>query len=77
MVAIIQLKKHVVVTCIFGIIVYKLGYKQNPSLIVLFKVDKSPKIYLYSTIQPFCLAIYYKIKSRREPLFNAKKVAEQ
>lgn len=63
--------------CIFGIVIYKLSYWQEPSLIVLFNINKSLKISLYIIFLLFCLAINLNIKSSKEPLFNIKQVTKQ
>lgn len=38
---------------IFCIIVSKLGYQEEPCLIILLVVDKDPDVSLYGTVLPF------------------------
>ena len=73
----IQLEKRIAVAYIFGIFISKLGQGQEPSLIVLFKVDKDPKISLYNIVLPLYLVINLRIESHRKSLFDAKEVAKQ
>ena len=77
MVATVQLKRRIVKTCIFDVVICELRYWLEPGPIVLFKVDKELNVDLYNAVLPFCLAISLRIKSHGKPLFDAKKVAEQ
>ena len=77
MIFVIKFKKHITGVCIFGIIICKLGYWLKPSLIVLFKADKTSKIGLYCTILVFCLPVGLKMKCGRELSLDTKKVEEQ
>ena len=62
--------------CILGIIISKLGYKQELSLVILFEVDESPKVGLNNTVQLLCLAISLKIESHEELTFDAEEVTK-
>ena len=53
----IELKRHIANASIFNIIIGKLYYKKKLCLIILYKVDKSPKIDFYYAILSFDLAI--------------------
>ena len=53
----IKLKKYVIYTDIFGIIVNKLYYRKNLYLIILFKVDKNLKKTFYCAFLLLSLAI--------------------
>ena len=64
-------------TCIFGIIISKLGYRQECNLIILLEIDKSLKISFYNTVLPLCLAICLRVKRGKEFPLNAEKVAER
>lgn len=47
---------------IIGIIINKFGHRQKPGPIILFEIDKCIKIYFYTIVLPFGLAICVKIK---------------
>lgn len=76
MIATIELEKYIVGTCILGIVVYKLGYWLEPSLIILFKVDKSFKIGFYSIVLLFYFAVGLRYKINKEPFFGDKKLTK-
>ena len=46
-----------IIADIFNIIIYKLSYKKKSYLIILFKIDKELKVYLYYIILIFGLFI--------------------
>lgn len=58
---------------IFGIVIYKLGYWQEPSLVILFKIDRNLKINLYDIVLPLYLAVYQRIKNGKKLLLMLKK----
>ena len=60
-----------------GVVVGELVYRKEPCSIVLFKVNKSPKVNLHSVVLLFCLTVCLRMERSREPPFNAKKVAKQ
>ena len=62
-------------TSIFHIIVSKFSHKKEPSLIVLFAIDKNLVISLYYTLLSLGLAISFKVESSAKPLFYLKEVA--
>lgn len=57
MVSAIQLKRYMANAYIFDIVISKLDYKQEPSIVILLKVNKSSKIDLSSTILLLHLAV--------------------
>lgn len=61
---------------IFDIVICKIGHWQEPSLIMLFKVDKNSKVGLYYAILMFCLTVSLGVECREEPSFDVKKVAK-
>lgn len=77
MIATIQLKKRVANACICDIVISKLGHKPESSSIVLFKINKCSKIWLYDAIFLLCLTVGLKIKGDEEFLFNAEEITEQ
>ena len=58
MISAIELKRHVVDTSIFGIIIGKFRYRKKLCLVILFEIDKSLKIGFYYTIFLFGLIVY-------------------
>ena len=58
MISAIELQKHIVNASILDIIISKLYYKKKLYLIILFKVNKSPKIGLHHIIWPFGLMVH-------------------
>lgn len=61
---------------IIYIIISKLSYQQESSLIVGLKINKNLEINFYYTVLPIYLAISLKIEDNWEPLLNNKKVAD-
>lgn len=74
MIAIVKLKKCMASICIFSIVIDKLSYWKEFSIVILLIVDKSSEINFYYTILLFGLAISYKMKRNKKPLFNLKGV---
>ena len=64
MIATVQLKKRVTSTGILCIIIGKLSYGKEPSLIILPKIDKSLEIGLYNAILFLGLAVSWRVKGR-------------
>lgn len=64
-------------TCVFRIIIPKLGYRQEFYLIILFIIDKNLKVSLHNAILPLYLAVFLKIKNNGELPFDAKEIIEQ
>ena len=58
MIFIVELKKYVTGTSIFGIIVGKFYYRKKLYSIILLKVNKSLEVGFYYTILSFSLAVY-------------------
>ena len=67
----IKLKKHIASISIFGIIISKFCYIKKSCLIILFKVDKSLKIYFYHIILPFGQDAHLCVESNKKALVNA------
>ena len=63
--------------CIFGILISKLCYKQEPSLIILLEIDKDPKVGLYDTVLLLYLTVCLKLKNGEELLLDVEKIAER
>ena len=70
---IIKLKKYIVNVYIFSIIISKIKYLKEISLIILYKINKNLKISFYYTILPFYLLICLRIKSAKEFFLILKK----
>ena len=60
---------------ILGIILGKLRYKNKPCPIILFKVDKNPKIGLNFAILSLGLAVCLWVEGSRKFLLYIKKIA--
>ena len=60
-IATIELKKYILNTSFFSIIIYKLNYWQKFYLVILLKVDKNSKIHLYYTMLTFELIVDFRI----------------
>ena len=71
MILAIEFEKYVASISIFSIIIDKLYHKKKQCLIILFKLNKNPKISLYCTMLSFSLAIYLSIKDNKKFLLNA------
>ena len=56
---------------IFGVIVDKLSYRKKLCLVILFKVNKDPKIGFYHAVLSFGLAVRLWIEDNKESLLNA------
>ena len=76
MVAAVQLERSVAGACIFGIVISKLGHRQEPGPIILFEIDKGLKVSLHGAVLPLRLAVGLGVENGGKPLFDAKKVAE-
>ena len=74
MVATVEFKRRIAGVQILGIVVGKLSYCKEPSLIILFIIDKNSEIDLYYTVLPVDLAISLKVKNSKKFLLNSKKV---
>ena len=77
MVAAIQLEWCVTGACIFGVIVRKLGHRQESYPVILFEVDKSSKVFLYRAVLSFCLPVCLSVKRGGESSLDTKEVAER
>lgn len=73
----VELKKLVTGACILDIMISELGHRQEPGLIVLFSIDKCPKISLNHIILPLSLAVYLQMKCNEQLPFNPKKMVWQ
>lgn len=63
------------VTRILSVIGFIFCHLQEPRLIVLLLINKCIKIILGYTVLTFSLVKYLRIKSSKEPLLDAKKIA--
>ena len=77
MVAVIQFEQCVTGARIFSVVICELGHWQVLCPIILFKVDKDSKVYLYGTVLPLRLSVCLRIKSNGKPPFDAEKVAKR
>lgn len=75
MICAIQLKKRIAGTNILGIIIGKFCRWQKFSPVILFRVDKGPKVDFYCTILAFCLTIGLWIKGGGQFSLDALKIA--
>ena len=67
----IELERFVTGVGILGIIVSKLCYRKKPCLIILFQVDKDPKIGFHCAILSLSLAVRLQVEGGRKFLLNA------
>ena len=58
----VQFKGHMTDTCVFGIVVSKLGHCKEPSPVILLEVDKSLEISFYSAVLPLGLTVNLRVK---------------
>ena len=71
MISAVELIKRMANASIFGIIIGKFRYKKKLCLIILFKGDKSSKVYFYCTILFFGLTICLRVKGDEKFLLDA------
>ena len=64
-------------TCIFSIIISKLGYQQELYPVILFEVDKKLEVGFYHIVLMFALTICLKMESYGKSLFNFEEVTKQ
>ena len=76
MILAVQLKKYILGTSIFSIIMHKLSYWQEFYLAILLKVEQNIEIYFYCTILIFDLFIGLKVKSNKQLMLDFKKITE-
>lgn len=76
-IAAIQLKKYMVSVCIPGIIISKLNNKPKLFSVILYPIDKEPKIYFYYIVLSFSLPINLRVKSYRKLLLDVKESSKQ
>ena len=62
---------------IFGIIIYKLGYGQKLSLIVLLEIDEGLEVSFHYTILSFNLPVSLQMDGGSKPMLDTKEVAKQ
>ena len=74
MISVIELKKYMAGTGIFGIIVGKFYYGKKPCPIILLKVDKNVEVGFFCTILPLCLAVSLRVKGGRKFLLNTEEI---
>ena len=76
-VPVVELKRRVLCTGIFCIIISKFCHWQKPRPVVLFVINKGSKISFYHAILLLHLAVSLRVEDGRESLFNAQKVAQR
>ena len=62
---------------VFGVIIYKLSYWYKLSLVILFKIDQSLKIYLQDTVLPLNLTVFLQVNRSKKLPLNVKVIAKQ
>lgn len=72
----IQLKKIITSARVFGIVKSKFSHWKKSNPIVLFKVDKDIRIFLYDTILTLGLAISFGVKCGRKFVFDLEERTE-
>lgn len=75
MISAIELKRCVIGTGIFGIIIGKLSHWYEPCPVILLEVDKGLEISFYCTILLLGLVVYLQVKSGGESSLNILEVA--
>ena len=71
MIFVIELKRRMTGADILGIIISKLHHKKKPCPIILFEIDKNPKVGFYCAILPLSLAVCLQVESVGESLLDA------
>ena len=71
MISAVKLKRHVTGASILSIIIGKLCHRQKSYLVILFKVDKGPKLGFHRAILPLSLAVRLRMKDNGEFLLDA------
>lgn len=74
MIIIVKLKNYITNVCVHGIVISKFCHWLKPSLVVLFLIDKNPKISLHGAILPVSQTIYLSIKGGKKPSLNGQEV---
>ena len=68
----VKFKRYMIISNIFDIIISKFSYHKKICPVILLKVNKSLKISFYYIILFLSLAIYLKIKTSKNLLFDDK-----
>ena len=76
MIAAVQLKRRVTSTCVLRIVISKLGYWQEPSPVILLKVDKDLEVHFHCAVLLLGLPICLRMDGGKEPSLDAEKVAK-
>lgn len=63
----VQLKKIIASTTIFGIVVDKVGYRQEFCQVILFEINKNSEVNFFCIILLLNLAISLNIKGSKKP----------
>lgn len=71
MITTVELKRDIIDSYILDIIIGKLYYRQKPSLVVLFPIDKNLKVGFYDAILLLSLTVGLWLQSGRELLLDA------
>lgn len=77
MVVAVQLKWGVACACIFCIIIINFGYRQESSLVILFKIDENSKVGLHNAVLPFGLAVNLKVKGDGKLPLDSEEITKQ
>lgn len=77
MIAIVELKKHIAIACIFSIIVSKFNHKKELNLIILLVVNKVPEVGFYYMILSLIFAVNLRIKGGKEFLLNFEEIIKR
>lgn len=73
----VQLKRCMINASIFGIVISKLSLVKESSLVVLFEVNKSIKIGLFTTILTLGLAISLRVKRSKKFAFDLSEITKR
>lgn len=71
MITTVELKRGIIDSYILDIIVGKLYYRQKPSLVILFPINKNLKVGFYDAILLLSLTVGLWLQSGIEPLLDA------
>lgn len=77
MIFVVQLKRCMINASIFGIVISKLSLVKESSSVILFEVNKSIKIGLFTTILTLGLAISPRVKRSKKFAFDLNEIAKR
>ena len=73
-VATVRFERYKADACIFGVVVGKVNYLEELSLIILLVINKNPKVGFHHTILSLSLAGNLRMKGSQELLLDFQKV---